>query len=95
MAEEIDSVKIEFVYPSQLQESTCRPPFPEAQINIEPSPRRPCRVKEREEKKNIRRHRGEASKNRPRPKLVHFVFLKYSKNGNLISKKVNVVLKLR
>lgn len=34
---------MELVYPSQLQESSWRPPLPEAQTKIDPFPCRPCR----------------------------------------------------
>ena len=34
----IDKVNIELVYPSQLQLSEYRPPFPEAQTKIDPFP---------------------------------------------------------
>lgn len=42
----IDNVYIEFVYPSQLQLSDFRPPFPEAHTNIDPLPPRPLWMKQ-------------------------------------------------
>jgi len=38
VALDIDNVKILFVYPSQLHESVCRPPLPEAHTNMDPFP---------------------------------------------------------
>lgn len=42
---DIDKLYTEFVYPSQLQLSCSLPPLPDAQINIDPFPLRPCKKK--------------------------------------------------
>ena len=44
VADEMDKVYGEFVYPSQLQLSVFRPPFPEAHTNMEPLPPRPSLI---------------------------------------------------
>ena len=44
VALDIDRVNIELVYPSQLHESSCRPPLPEAHTKMDPLPFRPCFV---------------------------------------------------